>query len=86
MTITGTGFTGATAVDFGTIAASQFHNQLGHADHGHEPGGVGGTVDVTVVTPRGTSPASSADQFSYVARTRGDRRQPGIGFRWAARR
>jgi hypothetical protein len=26
-----------------------------------------GTVDVTVITPEGTSPTSSADQFTYTA-------------------
>ena len=39
VTITGTGFTGATAVDFGTAPASNLHGRLGHADHGHQPGG-----------------------------------------------
>ena len=38
VTITGTGFTDVTAVDFGTTAATDFHDQLGHADHGHKPG------------------------------------------------
>ena len=38
VTITGTGFTGATAVKFGTTAATQFHRQLADPDHGHHPG------------------------------------------------
>ena len=49
MTITGSGFTGATLVDFGTVAASSFTVNSATADHGHEPGGHAGTVNVTVV-------------------------------------
>ena len=41
VTITGTGFTGATAVDFGTTAATNFDVDSAHADHGHQPGGHG---------------------------------------------
>ena len=33
----------------------------------NNPAGTAGTVDVTVVTPGGTSPISAADQFTYVA-------------------
>ena len=36
--ITGIDFTGATAVYFGAAKATEFHGQLGHADHGHKPG------------------------------------------------
>ena len=82
VTITGTGFTGATAVDFGTAGGEQFHGQLGDTQiTATSPAETAGTVDVTVVTPGGTSATSSADQFTYVAGAGGDGRQPGIGSR-----
>ena len=79
MTITGTGFTGATAVDFGTTAAATFTVNSDHPDHGHLPGRAAGTVDVTVTTAGGTSATSPADQFTYRRRADGDRRQPDAG-------
>jgi hypothetical protein len=66
VTITGTGFTGATAVDFGTTAATNVtvvNNATITAD---SPAG-SGVVDVSVITPAGTSATSSADQFTYIA-------------------
>ena len=39
MTITGTSFTGATAVDFGTTAATSFAVVNDTDDHGRQPGG-----------------------------------------------
>ena len=69
LTIDGTGFSGATAVDFGTIKipASAFTvNADGTQITVASPAGTG-TVDVTVTTPDGTSAKSSLDQFSYVA-------------------
>ena len=67
VTITGTGFTGATAVDFGTTAATNVMVKSATQITATSPAGTG-TVDVTVVTPGGASPVNSpADQFSYVA-------------------
>ena len=57
--ITGTGFTGATSVTFGAIAAT-FTVNSDTSITATSPGGTG-TVPVSVSTPRGgTSPASSA--------------------------
>jgi IPT/TIG domain len=64
--ITGSGFTGATSVDFGSYSAGTFTVNSQHKISAIVPAGTG-TVDVTVTTPEGTSPTSSADQFSYVA-------------------
>ena len=66
VTITGTGFTGATAVDFGTTAATSLTVVSDTTITADSPAGAG-TVNVTVTTPGGTSATSPADQFTYVA-------------------
>ncbi len=67
VTITGTGFTGATLVDFGTAAASGLTvNAAGTQVTATSPAGTG-TVDVTVTTPGGVSAISTADEFTYLA-------------------
>lgn len=63
--ITGTGFTGVTSVNFGSNTASYFFSSDSSIT-GTPPAG-NGTVDVTVTTPGGTSTASPADHFTYVA-------------------
>jgi hypothetical protein len=63
--ITGSAFVGATAVHFGSTSATSFTVTAQHKIKAIAPAGTG-TVDVTVTTPEGTSPTSSADQFSYV--------------------
>src|SRR5208337_3347918 len=65
VTITGTGFTGATAVMFGTTAASSFTVTSTTQITAVSPAGSAGTVDVTVTTPGGTSATSPVDQFTY---------------------
>jgi hypothetical protein len=66
VTIAGSGFTGAIAVDFGTAAASSVVVDSDLQITATSPPGAAGAADVTVVTPRGTSAVSSADQFTYV--------------------
>src|SRR5208337_3860323 len=66
VTITGTSFTGATAVYFGTVAASRFTIDSDTGITATSPTGGLGTVDVTVVTGLGTSATSSADRFTYI--------------------
>lgn len=65
VTITGTSFTGATAVDFGANAAKSFEVQSETSITAESPAGTG-TVDVTVTTAEGTSATGSSDQFTYV--------------------
>ena len=69
VTITGTNFTGATTVDFGTIPVASFTvNGAGTQITTASPAAAGpGPVDVTVMTPSGTSPITPTDVFTYVA-------------------
>ena len=70
MTITGTGFTAATAVKFGTTAATSYNVVSGTLITAVSPAESAGIVDVTVTTSVGTSATSSADLFT----SRGHRR------------
>jgi hypothetical protein len=64
VTITGTNFTGATAVKFGSTNATSFTVNSASSITAVSPAGTG-TVDVTVTTPEGTSATSPSDRFSY---------------------
>src|SRR5215475_9526395 len=64
VTITGTNFSGATAVRFGSNAAGSFTVDSATQITATSPAGVG-TVDVTVTTEAGTSAISSGDRFTY---------------------
>ena len=68
VTINGTGFTGATKVDFGTTPAAEFTVVSDTTITAHSPVGAN-TVDVSVTTSAGTSEPSSADHFSYTVTT-----------------
>ncbi len=63
--ITGSGFTGALGVYFGTNASSDFTVNSPTSITAVAPVGAG-TVDVRVVMPDGTTSASSADRFTNV--------------------
>ena len=66
VTITGSDFTGATSVKFGTTAAASFtvnsNTQITATTHAGS-----GIVDVHVTTAGGTSVASAADQYDFIA-------------------
>jgi alpha-tubulin suppressor-like RCC1 family protein len=64
VTITGTELNGATAVKFGSANALAYKVESATSITAVSPKGEG-TVDVTVTTPYGTSPTSSADLFAY---------------------
>ena len=66
MTISGTMFTGATAVQFGATPAASFTVLSDAAISAVSPAGTG-TVDVTVTSPLGTSPTGTPDEFTYLA-------------------
>ena len=81
VTITGTNFTGATAVKFGSATGGHVHRQQRHLDHRHVPGGNGGTVDVTVTTAgrdehHERPPTSSP---TWLRASHRHRRQPHLG-------
>ncbi|NNN20370.1 MAG: hypothetical protein HKL80_00005, partial [Acidimicrobiales bacterium] len=65
VTITGTGFSGATSVDFGTTSAASFTVNSDSQITATSPSGSTGTVDVTVTTIDGTSAISTGDSFTF---------------------
>ncbi len=68
VTITGTGFNGATAADFGsTNPATSFTVVSSTEITATAPVGLRGTVDVTVTTPGGTSALAPSDQFTFLS-------------------
>ena len=70
VTITGTGFTETTEVDFGTSRANHVAvNSAGTQITAMSPMEAADTVDVTVIGPGGTSATSSADKFTYLGVT-----------------
>lgn len=67
MVISGSAFTGATAVKFGSVNATTFSvNNAGQITATSPSSAVAGQVHVTVTTPGGTSTAGAADLFTYV--------------------
>jgi IPT/TIG domain/HYDIN/CFA65/VesB-like, Ig-like domain len=68
VTIHGSGLTGASAVSFGTQAATGLVVDSDTQIHAVTPPG-GGVVDVTVVTPGGTTAVNPASHFTYLGAT-----------------
>ena len=65
VTIAGSGFTGATAVSFGSVAATSFTVESDQEIVATTPAEPTGNVDVSVTAPTGTTPTDPADVFSY---------------------
>jgi hypothetical protein len=65
VTVTGNGFMGATSVTFGTSSANAVTIASDTQLTATSPAGTG-MVDITVVTPAGTSAISQADRFTYI--------------------
>jgi len=65
VTITGTGFTGATSVSFGSTAASDFKVESDTQITATSPAG-SGAVNVIVTTKNGTLATGAAYQFTYT--------------------
>ena len=70
VTVTGTGFTGATDVGFGATPATSFTVVSDTEITAVSPPGTG-MVDVRVTGPGGTSAVSAGDQFTYTAAAAG---------------
>ena len=70
LTITGTGFTGATKVRFGTKPASSYRvvsdTQISTTTPPHGPG----AVNIAVIGPGGTSPTNALSRYTYRAAPR----------------
>jgi len=66
VSITGTNFSGVTAVTFGATAATGFTVNSATQITATAPAGTG-TVDVRITTAGGTSTTSASDQFTYIA-------------------
>jgi hypothetical protein len=69
LAITGSDFTGATAVSFGSIPASSFTVNSPTSITVLSPAGTAGAADITVTTPSGTSATGAHDVFKYEAPT-----------------
>lgn len=66
VTITGSGFTAATSVRFGSKRAKSFTVESGSSITAVSPRGAG-TVDVTVTGPGGKSATGPADEYTYAS-------------------
>src|SRR5262249_4744677 len=66
VTITGTNFTGASSVTFGTVLAASFTVNSATQITATPPPEAAGVVPVIVTTPRGTSAAVAASQFTFT--------------------
>jgi parallel beta-helix repeat protein len=65
--VLGSGFSGATAVDFGSTAATSFTVLSDNAISAIAPGPMStATVDITITTAGGTSSTGSADHYTYT--------------------
>ncbi len=65
VTIVGAGFTGATSVSFGSLAATSFAVQSDQEIVAITPAEPMGNVDVSVTAPAGTTPIDPADVYAY---------------------
>lgn len=71
VTLTGSGFSNATSVKFGSLSATSFVVNSPTQITAVSPASTAGSVDITVTTAGGTSTISAADQFTYSVRQTG---------------
>ncbi len=66
VSIKGSGFSGATSVDFGSVHVTSFAvNAKGNSITVTAPAHSAGVVDITVITPAGTSQTTNADLYTF---------------------
>jgi IPT/TIG domain len=65
VTITGTGFTGATAVKFGSTNATSYKVNSATSITAVSPASSAGIVDIMITTANGTSETTAADHYTY---------------------
>jgi hypothetical protein len=65
VTIAGSGFTGATTVFFGSVAATSFTVESDQEIVAVSPAESAGNVDVVIAAPTGSTPIDPADVFDY---------------------
>jgi IPT/TIG domain len=70
LTITGTGFTGATGVRFGATRAPSYHVVSDTQITATTPAHTARALDVTVTGPGGTSPTHKLSRYTYLATPR----------------
>lgn len=66
VTLSGTGFTGATAVNFGTVAATSFSVASDTSLTCVAPTQAAGTINIIVTTPAGVSLVGTANEYTYA--------------------
>jgi len=66
ITISGSGFTNGSSVEFGGVAATSFTVNTDSSITAVAPAHMAGTIDITVTTSGGTSATLSADHFTYI--------------------
>jgi hypothetical protein len=65
VTVRGANFTGPTAVEFGKAHGAAIHVLTSHKLEVTSPAHSTGVIHIRVITPRGASPATAADEFTY---------------------
>ena len=79
MVVTCSGFTGATAVTFGTVAAAGFTVNSSTQSTVTAPAHIQDTVNITVTTPSGLALHVATDEFTYVSRPKVTAASPSSG-------
>ncbi len=83
VTVSGSGFAGATAVHFGANPAASFTVNNATSITATAPAGAAATVDITVTSGGGTSATGAADRYTYVTAPIASDRSVAVSFNTA---